>query len=78
LMRGDQLGAVSFAWKNVLYALVATLLPIAYTNVTGYFPDFPMTGESFVGLFLWAIGLLVGGWQVTKSHYVAASRLLKR
>lgn len=67
---------VPFAWKNVLCAIMATLLPFAYSWFTGYFPDFPMTGETFVGLFLWGIGLLVGGWQVTKSHYVASNRLL--
>lgn len=63
------------SWKNIVFALLSTLLPIVYGLITGKFPDFPISAEGFIGFVLWLIGLLIGGWQLSKSHYVSANRL---
>ena len=66
------------AWKNVLYALLAVILPIAFGWLLGLVPSFPLGSEEFVALVLWIVGLLVGGWQSAKANYTFAGRLLAK
>jgi hypothetical protein len=65
-----------FEWKNVLYALLGIVLPMAYTWLTNTLKGFPLTTETFVTVMLWLAGLAVGGWQGAKALYVSNGRLL--
>jgi len=50
--------------KDILRLILATLLPVAYVALKLLYPDFPLTQDTFVGLVLWVIGLLLGGWNL--------------
>lgn len=50
-------------WKNILLAILGVLIPFIYQSLTGDFPDFPLTVDSFGQLITWLVGLLIGGWQ---------------
>lgn len=51
-------------WKNLLYSMLAVLLPLLYSLLLGKYPDFPLNQGETVALLLWLIGLLVGGWNL--------------
>ena len=50
--------------KSIIYAALAAILPIVYSLIVGELPSFPLESADFVGLILWVIGLLVGGWNL--------------
>lgn len=64
------------AWKSVLYALLAVILPVAFGWLVGLVPGFPLDGETFVALVLLIVGLVIGGWQASKAGYSFSGRLL--
>lgn len=49
--------------KDLIRLIIVTLLPIAFIAIKTAFPDFPLSQDSFVALIVWAVGLLLGGWQ---------------
>ncbi len=50
--------------KDFIRMLLVVLLPVFFVVVKKTFPDFPLSQDTFVNLIIWAIGLLVGGWQL--------------
>jgi len=57
-----------------LYAVVAALLPVVYSLIVGFLPSFPLAEPDFVLFMLWVVGLIVGGWQVSKGIYTMQNR----
>lgn len=55
---------LNLSWRNILYAILGVILPLAYQELVGKFPTFPLDNNGFVTLILWVIGLIVGGWNV--------------
>ena len=53
--------------KAIILAMLSAILPLIYTNLIGAVPDFPLAGDKFAELLIWAIGYLVGGWQLNKA-----------
>lgn len=51
------------AWKPILKALLAAILPVVYTLLKNTFPNFPLAQSDFVALVLWLFAFVVGGWQ---------------
>jgi len=58
------------AWKPILKAILAVLIPALYTALISKYPNLPLTEAQFVALVLWFIGLFVGGWQASKIHTI--------
>jgi len=52
--------------KSMLKAIIAVIIPFLYSALIGKVPDFPLTGDVFLQLVLWIVGLAVGGWQANK------------
>lgn len=72
--RSIVLFSLSFNPKEILYAVVAALIPFAYTAITGKFPTFPLDGNTFSTFIIWLIGLGVGGWGTFRYY---AGKILK-
>ncbi len=64
-------------WKNLLYAVLAAVLPVVFSVIVGFVPTFPLAEPDFILLVLWVVGLVIGGWQVSKGLYVMQNRLLE-
>lgn len=62
-------------WKALVLAIVAIVAVAVFGYINGVFPEFPLTQDKFVALVLWAVGLLVAGWQINKQRYVRSLRL---
>ncbi|NLI41960.1 MAG: hypothetical protein GX421_12435 [Caldisericales bacterium] len=77
-VRAAESFALPYAVKNILYALLSVLVPLLYTTIIKWQPSIPITGEAFFELVLWLIGLVIGGWQVSKAVYIGQARLLDR
>lgn len=77
-VRAAEAFAIPYTVKNILYALLSVLVPLLYNTITNWQPDFPVTNQAFFELILWAIGLVIGGWQVSKAVYIGQMRLLDR
>jgi uncharacterized membrane protein YqjE len=60
-----------------LYAVLAAVLPVVFSVIVGFVPSFPLAEPDFVLLVLWIIGLVIGGWQVSKGLYLMQNRLLE-
>ena len=50
--------------KDFLRLLLVTLLPLAFVALKMLYPDFPLSQDTFVNLVLWAVALLIGGWNL--------------
>lgn len=63
---------VKMIWKNVIAAMLGVVIPIAWSAITNSQPDFPLTIDSFTELVLWAVGLVIGGWnaKVLRFNYL--------
>lgn len=55
-------------WKDILKVIVVNLLAALWTYLTDFegFPDVSM--DMFIALLLWAIGLVIGGWEAKRIH----------
>jgi len=62
-------------WKHLFYAALAAVLPLMYSNLIGSMPAFPLASAQFTSLVLWVIGLVIGGWQISKHIYVNTQKL---
>ncbi len=49
--------------KEILRLFLTFVLPFIFAIVKTKFPDFPLNQDTFAALLIWAIGLLIGGWQ---------------
>jgi hypothetical protein len=57
------------SWKNLLYAVLGVIIPLAFQELILKFPEFPLDSESFLQLGLWLIGLVVGGWNAASLYH---------
>jgi xanthosine utilization system XapX-like protein len=64
--------------KEILKALIAALVPILYALLKNVLPEFPLTASQLLELILFLVGFAIGGWQVSKSFYLANQRLIRR
>lgn len=55
-------------WKSFLKALLAVVLPLLYSLLLKWAPDLPIPEAQFIELIIWAVGLLIGGWQLSNSQ----------
>jgi len=60
-----------FDWKQILKGIIGVIVPVIYSLIVASFPDFPLADEQFLELILWAVGLLIGGWQLNNARKVA-------
>lgn len=51
-------------WKNLLALFLSALLPAVYTIFISIFKDFPLSQEQWIALWLWIVGMLIGGWNL--------------
>jgi len=73
---GRLMGSISFNWKGMVRAVVSAAVPFVYSLLMAKFPDFPLAEAGFLELILWVVGMMVGGWQVSKSVYIGQKMLL--
>ena len=58
----DKTRSLESDWvKDIVKALLATLLPILYTTITNKYPGFPLSGGMFTDLFTWLVFLVFWG-----------------
>jgi hypothetical protein len=51
-------------FKNILRLVLGVLLPVIFVALKTLYPDFPLSQDTFVMLVIWAVGLLIGGWNL--------------
>ena len=56
--------------KDVVKALLSTLLPILYGLLTDKYPDFPLSSTDFTSLFTWLVFLVF--WGTGVYHFAKA------
>ncbi len=61
-------------WKNLLKIFLGALLPMLYTMLIAKHPDFPIFLDEFVGVGLWIVGLVVGGWGASALYHKSKLR----
>lgn len=54
--------------KALILALIGAAVPILYTNwLAPALPDFPLDSAKVLELVLYAVGFLVGGWNLKQA-----------
>ena len=55
-------------WKNVILAVLGSVIPFLYSALVGKFPDFPLDQSNFLAIIIWVVGLAIGGWNLKSIH----------